>query len=67
MPEKELSVSEAETGPVYQLLKFGPDGATETVGLELSYWNAALVAFAVLPALSVQLPPTVAEMESGPV
>src|SRR5579884_1860030 len=67
MPEKELSVSVTPTKLVYQLLESGVrDGAAETLGLEASYWNAVLVALAVLPALSVQEPLTVAALESGP-
>ncbi|HTX30566.1 MAG TPA: hypothetical protein VMD09_04230 [Solirubrobacteraceae bacterium] len=42
------------------------DGLAETVGLEASYWKGALVALTIFPALSVQVPLTVAEVESGP-
>jgi hypothetical protein len=39
---------------------------TLNAGVDASYGKATLVALTVLPALSVQLPPTVAVDESGP-
>jgi hypothetical protein len=67
MPANELPDTVALTGWVYQPFESGPrDGTTETVGLDASYWKGSLVALAVLPALSVQLPLTVALVESGP-
>jgi hypothetical protein len=67
IPEKEQPLTEAMTGRVYQPLESGGrDGAADTVGLEASYLNFALVALAVFPALSVQLPLTVAFIELGP-
>ena len=67
MPEKELPLTVAATGWLYQPLESGGrDGVTETVGVEASYGNGLLVALAVLPALSVQLPVTVAVVLSGP-
>ncbi len=44
----------------------GREKPTETVGLDASYWNVALVVLTVLPALSMQLPLTVVLGASGP-
>ena len=55
------------TGWLYQPFESGGrDNPTETVGLDASYSNGSLLALAVLPALSVQVPLTVALVESGP-
>ena len=67
IPENELAPTLAETGWLYQPSESGERARdTVTFGLDASYENAALVALAVLPALSVQLPPTVAFVASGP-
>ena len=73
-PENEVPwVTVAVTGVVYQLpvgedATFGGGSATEaTVGAVASYWKVWLVtAGDVLPALSVQLPVTVAVLELPP-
>lgn len=67
IPETELPLTVAATGLVYQPFESGDlDGVTSTAGPEPSYWNGAVLALVVLPALSVQLPSTLAVGESGP-
>jgi hypothetical protein len=67
MPEKELPLTVALTGCVYQPLESAArDRPTETVGLDPSYRNATLVTLVVWPALSVQVPVTVPWTVSGP-
>jgi hypothetical protein len=66
MPEKELPLTEAVTGAMYQPLLGGRGRLIETVGLDASYWKAALISLTVFPALSVQVPVTVADFESVP-
>jgi hypothetical protein len=66
-PENELPPAVTVTGWLYQPFESaGRDSPAETAGLDASYENATLVAFADLPAASVQLPVTVALVESGP-
>jgi hypothetical protein len=75
IPEKELVPGvtlAAVTGLVYQLpvgeeATCGGGRATEVmVGVDVSYWKLALGAVTVLPALSVQVPVTLAALESPP-
>jgi hypothetical protein len=67
IPENELPETNAVTGLMYHPFESGRRGSpTETVGLEASYENGALVAVAVLPALSEQVPLTVPDVVSGP-
>ena len=68
IPEYELSDDTvAATGLVYQpFVSAERASPIENVGLDASYWNGLLVPVADLPALSVQLPLTVAVLESGP-
>ena len=57
----------AETGLQYHPFPSGArDGVTEMVGEDASYRNGALVELLVSPALSVQVPATVAAVASGP-
>ena len=70
-PENEVPwVTVAVTGVVYQL-PVGEDATSgagrttdPTVGLVASYWKEELACLTVLPALSVQVPVTVAVFES---
>ena len=67
MPENEVPVTLAGTGWLYQSLKSGARAGTAvTLGPDASYLNCALVAVTDLPALSRQVPLTVAVVESGP-
>lgn len=67
MPDTEAPLTAAATGWLYQPLESGGRArTTETAGPEPSYSNCVLVALAILPALSTQLPPTVAVLLSGP-
>jgi hypothetical protein len=75
IPEKELVPGvtlAAVTGLVYQApvgeeATCGGGRATEVmVGLEASYWKLALEAMTLLPALSVQVPVTLAALEFPP-
>jgi hypothetical protein len=66
-PEIELPLTLAPTGLVYRPLWSGARAsAIETVGPLASYWNDALVAVLVSPALSEQLPLMFATTVSGP-
>jgi hypothetical protein len=67
MLENAVPVVVAMTGWVYQPLVSGArDRSTDADGFDSSYWNWALVPVPVLPAVSVQLPATVAFSASGP-
>ena len=66
-PENERPETKAVIGLVYHPFELGRRGSpTETLGDEASYENGTLLTITVLPALSVQLPLTVALVESGP-
>lgn len=66
-PEKELPLSVTSTGCVYHPLKSaGRESLIETVGLLASYWKLGLLPPTLFPALSVQVPVTVAFLVSGP-
>jgi hypothetical protein len=67
MPEYDFPVAATVTGWLYQPFESAArDSATETVGLEASYWKEVLVPLPVLPAASVHVPLTAALTESGP-
>jgi hypothetical protein len=67
MPENDVPSTVALTGLTYQPLWAESGRLTDvTLGELPSYWKVSLVALAVLPALSVQLPVTVAVVESAP-
>jgi hypothetical protein len=56
-----------ETAWLYQSFESAPRaGAGETDGAVASYWRGSVLAAETLPALSVHVPLTVAEPESGP-
>jgi hypothetical protein len=67
IPEKEIPLTAAVIAWLNHPFESGDlDVVTVTAGFDASYLNGSLVALAFFPALSVQLPLTVALVVSGP-